>query len=279
MTDDDSGDRGIAMVFQNYALYPHMTIERNITFGLKNYGYSKSEITERVNSVIDLVGLKEYKNSKPANLSGGQRQRVALARAISKNPDVFLMDEPLSNLDAKLRVQMRSELIRLHKRLKATFVYITHDQVEALTMADYVVVMNNGRIMQYGTPQDVYENPKNLFTAKFIGEYGMNIIKLDDGNCIGFRANRIHIEKPINFNGISFSASISTKERLGSDFNYTILYEDEEISYKTDRELEYSKIYNYYVKYEDLYAFDKLENRIYISEISKEAFKKFAERD
>ncbi|CDZ74407.1 ABC-type transport system, sugar-family ATP-binding protein [Peptoniphilus sp. ING2-D1G] len=278
VTKEDPGDRGIAMVFQNYALYPHMTVERNISFGLKNYGFSKSEIDEKVNSVLELVGLKEYRNSKPANLSGGQRQRVALARAISKNPDVFLMDEPLSNLDAKLRVQMRSELVRLHKKLNTTFVYITHDQIEALTMADYIIVMNEGKIMQYGTAQDVYENPENLFTAKFIGESGMNTIKLNDGNYIGFRANKIFKEKPENFNGITFSAPISTKERLGSDFNYTILYEGEEISYKTDRELEYAKTYSYYIQYEDLYAFDKSENRIDINEISKDALENSVER-
>ena len=161
----DPGERGIAMVFQNYALYPHMTVAKNISFGLKNYGYGKEETKKITDEVLELVGLQDYANVKPGNLSGGQRQRVALARAISKSPKVFLMDEPLSNLDAKLRVNMRSELIRMHQRLGSTFIYITHDQVEAMTMGDYIAVMKDGVIMQYGTPDEIYTDPQNIFLS------------------------------------------------------------------------------------------------------------------
>lgn len=171
-------DRGIAMVFQNYALYPHMTVEKNISFGLKNVKTPKSEIKEKVDWAISVLGLEEYRNRKPKNLSGGQRQRVALGRAIVRNQKLFLMDEPLSNLDAKLRVSMRGEISRLTRELGATTIYVTHDQVEAMTMADRIVVMKDGYIQQIGTPLDLYENPANKFVAGFIGSPQMNFFNV-----------------------------------------------------------------------------------------------------
>ena len=167
-------DRDIAMVFQNYALYPHMSVYKNLAFGLKQRKFPKSEIKVRVNEVAQMLGINELLNRKPKELSGGQRQRVAMGRAIVRKPKVFLFDEPLSNLDAKLRVQMRAELARLHGQLMTTIVYVTHDQIEAMTLADRIVVMNNGIIMQIGAPMQVYNNPENLFVAGFIGSPAMN---------------------------------------------------------------------------------------------------------
>jgi len=167
-------DRDIAMVFQNYALYPHMTIKENMAFGLKMRKFEKNEIEKRVLEAAKILDLEEYLERKPKQLSGGQRQRVALGRAMVREPKVFLMDEPLSNLDAKLRVQMRSEIKKLHKKIGTTFVYVTHDQVEALTMGDRIVILNKGYIQQVGTPQEVYSNPDNIFTAGFVGSPAMN---------------------------------------------------------------------------------------------------------
>jgi sn-glycerol 3-phosphate transport system ATP-binding protein len=173
------GAREIAMVFQNYALYPTMTVKENIEFGLKNIKVPKPEREERVAEVVKMVGLTEYINRKPQHLSGGQRQRVALARAIVKKPKVFLMDEPLSNLDAKLRAQIRTDLIELHRNLGATFVYVTHDQVEAMSMGTDIVLLEGGRIRQQGAPESIYSAPRNLFSAQFIGSPPMNIIKAE----------------------------------------------------------------------------------------------------
>ncbi len=167
-------DRGISMVFQNYALYPHMTVEKNISYGLKNMKVPNDEIKKKVDWAIDILGLSEYRYRKPKNLSGGQRQRVALGRAIVKNQKLFLMDEPLSNLDAKLRVSMRNEISKLHRQLGSTTIYVTHDQVEAMTMADRIVIMKDGVIQQVGKPMELYEHPANKFVAGFIGSPQMN---------------------------------------------------------------------------------------------------------
>ena len=176
VNDLEPKDRDIAMVFQNYALYPHMTVAQNMGFSLEHRGASKSEIAERVNWAADILGLKPYLDRFPRQLSGGQRQRVAMGRAIVRNPQVFLFDEPLSNLDAKLRVVMRGEIKSLHQRLGVTTVYVTHDQVEAMTMADKIVVMNAGRVEQIGAPLDLYDRPINQFVAGFIGSPSMNFI-------------------------------------------------------------------------------------------------------
>ena len=167
-------DRDIAMVFQNYALYPHMTVYDNIAFGLKLRKFSKEEIDKRVKNAAKILGLEDYLKRKPKALSGGQRQRVALGRAIVRDAKVFLMDEPLSNLDAKLRVQMRAEIVKLHRRLETTTIYVTHDQTEAMTMASRIVVMKDGVMQQVGAPKFIYDNPENIFVAGFIGSPSMN---------------------------------------------------------------------------------------------------------
>ena len=170
-------DRDIAMVFQNYALYPHMTVFENMAFGLKLKKFDKKEIKNRVNEAAKILGLENYLDRKPKALSGGQRQRVAVGRAIVRKPKVFLFDEPLSNLDAKLRVQMRTEISKLHKQLGATMIYVTHDQTEAMTMGDRIVVMKDGIIQQLDTPLNLYNNPINKFVAGFIGSPAMNFIE------------------------------------------------------------------------------------------------------
>ncbi len=169
-------DRNIAMVFQSYALYPHMSVYDNMAFGLKLRKMPKDQIEEKVNQAADILGLTPYLDRKPKALSGGQRQRVALGRAIVRNAKVFLMDEPLSNLDAKLRVQMRGELIKLHNKIETTTIYVTHDQIEAMTMASRIVVMKDGYIMQVGSPKEIYDHPNNMFVAGFIGTPPMNFI-------------------------------------------------------------------------------------------------------
>jgi multiple sugar transport system ATP-binding protein len=183
-------DRDIAMVFQNYALYPHMTVEQNLAFGLQLRKTPKAEITRRVGEAAKMLGLEPYLGRKPAALSGGQRQRVAMGRAIVREPQAFLMDEPLSNLDARLRVSMRASLSQLHERLGVTTVYVTHDQVEAMTLGDRVAVLREGRLQQAGTPQALYEAPVNLFVAGFIGSPAMNFVTAelvrDDGPAVTF---------------------------------------------------------------------------------------------
>ena len=169
MNDVAPKDRNIAMVFQNYALYPHMTVYENMAFSLKLKKCSKDEIDKRVREAAHILNITEYLDRKPKALSGGQRQRVAIGRAIVRNPAVFLMDEPLSNLDAKLRNQMRAELIKLRQRIDTTFIYVTHDQTEAMTLGDRIVIMKDGFIQQVGTPQQVFDHPANLFVAGFIG--------------------------------------------------------------------------------------------------------------
>jgi multiple sugar transport system ATP-binding protein len=169
-------DRDIAMVFQNYALYPHMNVYKNLAFGLKLRKYSTQEIDERVKRAANILKIGQYLEKKPKELSGGERQRVALGRAIVRNPKVFLFDEPLSNLDAKLRVQMRAEIKKLHRELQTTMIYVTHDQVEAMTMGDLIVILKDGEIQQVGSPMEVYQQPANKFVGSFIGSPAMNFI-------------------------------------------------------------------------------------------------------
>ena len=183
--------RGIAMVFQNYALYPHMSCYENMSFGLRLARAKKEFIRERVEEAADILQISELLDRKPHALSGGQRQRVAIGRAIVREPKVFLFDEPLSNLDAKLRVKMRVELTRLHRKLKATMIYVTHDQVEAMTMANKIVVLDNGNVEQVGRPLDLYHSPKNRFVAGFIGSPAMNFL---DGRIIGLNDHSIDVE-------------------------------------------------------------------------------------
>jgi multiple sugar transport system ATP-binding protein len=198
VNDDLPKDRDIAMVFQNYGLYPHMTVADNIAYPLKVRGVAKTEIEPRVKRAAEQVELTPFLDRKPKELSGGQRQRVALARAIVRKPKVFLMDEPLSNLDAKLRVTMRAELKHLSRQLKITTVYVTHDQIEAMTLADRVAVMRHGVIQQLGTPDEIYNDPANLFVAGFIGSPAMNLIEgsVQDGSFVTTGGTRL-----VNLNG------------------------------------------------------------------------------
>ncbi|WP_195251218.1 ABC transporter ATP-binding protein [Romboutsia sp. 1001713B170207_170306_H8] len=264
VTKVDAGQRGISMVFQNYALYPHMSVKENIEFGLKNNKVKKEEREKLIAEVSSVVGLDEYLERKPSDLSGGQRQRVALARAMVKTPKVFLMDEPLSNLDAKLRNQMRSELIQLHNKLKSTFVYVTHDQVEAMSMADKIVIMNKGEIMQIDAPKEIYQNPKNIFVAQFIGSPAMNI--LDMNVChekYGFRPEKIKLEADDNFDGIVLNGTILTKEILGSEVLYCVNVQGKDIMIKTETDtLNFDEKVQLFVNKSDLYYFDTNGNRI-----------------
>ena len=223
ITDLDPGKRDIAMVFQNYAIYPMMTVRDNIDFGLKNRKVPKAERQRRIAEVARMTGLTELLDRRPSTLSGGQRQRIALARAMVKQPKVFLMDEPLSNLDAKLRNSMRSELIELHKSLGTTFVYVTHDQVEAMAMADMIVLINKGKIMQKGNPRELYNDPDNTFTAQFMGTPPMNVFSCDGKIQMGFRPERAELSRTENGKAVyRRKARIITCEMLGSETVYKV---------------------------------------------------------
>lgn len=249
VNDMPSKDRDIAMVFQSYALYPHMSVYENMAFGLKIKKTPKAEIEERIQTAAKILEIEDYLQRKPKALSGGQRQRVALGRAIVRNAKVFLMDEPLSNLDAKLRVQMRSEIIKLHERIGATTIYVTHDQTEAMTMATRLVVMKDGYIQQIGSPKEVYNYPTNLFVAGFLGSPSMNfiegvyekgrfefddqlsfelparyteIMKNHEGErvTLGVRPEDIYVENIVKstYPGTTFAFSVDVKELLGHEF-------------------------------------------------------------
>ncbi|EQE83037.1 TPA: ABC transporter ATP-binding protein [Clostridioides difficile] len=279
VTNTDASKRDIAMVFQNYALYPHMTVRENIEFGLKNKKVEKEKREKLITEVIDVVGLREYLDVKPGNLSGGQRQRVALARAMVKNPKVFLMDEPLSNLDAKLRNQMRTELIQLHQKLKSTFVYVTHDQVEAMSMADKIVIMNKGKIMQIGSPKKIYQNPKNLFVAQFIGNPCMNILDIKNDVKLGFRPEKAKLES-INIDGknddvFNLFGKVVTKEVLGNETIYCLSVLNSEIRVKTENDIfDIGRTLRISVLEKDLYYFDKNGERIEDLKICKNMYSK-----
>jgi lactose/L-arabinose transport system ATP-binding protein len=236
VTDDEPADRGVAMVFQSYALYPHMTVADNMSFGLRMKGRPKMEIADKVGRAAKILQLEDYLQRRPAQLSGGQRQRVAIGRAIVRDPKVFLFDEPLSNLDAELRVQMRVELAKLHRVLGNTMIYVTHDQTEALTMADRIVVLRAGRIEQIGTPLSLYQDPRNTFVAGFIGSPRMNFLSasvqpggllavggrevdspvqtaLELGKKLQLGLRPEHLDQA---DGIGFEASVDLVEALGS---------------------------------------------------------------
>lgn len=207
-------DRDIAFVFQSYALYPHMSVYENMAFGLKMRGFSKKDVEEKVLSAAKALNLEELLDRKPKQLSGGQRQRVALGRAIVRSPKVFLMDEPLSNLDANLRVQMRAEIKRLHKELATTFVYVTHDQTEALTMGDRIVVLDKGVIQQADTPERIYNNPKNLFVASFIGQMNFFDILPQNGK---FNIEGVEFSLPSDIQKNELVVGIRSEKMLAGD--------------------------------------------------------------
>ena len=223
VTDLPAGKRNIAMVFQNYAIYPTMSVRGNIDFGLRNNKVPKAERERLVTEVAETVGLTPYLERRPNELSGGQRQRIALARALVKTPDVFLLDEPLSNLDAKLRVSMRSELIELHHKLQSTFVYVTHDQSEAMAMADTIILMDKGKIMQMAAPEVIYLDPDNVFTAQFIGTPPMNVLKLEDG-FFGYRPESVMLSYERDDSNAVYHVSgvVLTREMMGSETIYKV---------------------------------------------------------
>lgn len=256
--------RNVAMVFQNYAIYPTMTVQENIEFGLKNNRVPKEERERLVKEISEIVGIGDLLNRKPSTLSGGQRQRIALARAMVKKPKVFLMDEPLSNLDAKLRVSMRTELIELHNRLKTTFVYVTHDQTEAMSMGTKIILMNRGVIQQEASPADIYHDPDNLFTAQFIGSPQMNVIHFDNSRaCYGFRPEKVHLRSEGGQFFYNRRGTIVTKEMLGSETIYQIRYDGHSIMAKSleDSFEQGSEVY-IGVKKENILMFDENERRV-----------------
>ena len=261
VNDKDPKDRNVSMVFQNYALYPHMSVEENLGFSLKIAKVKPEEIEKRVTEAVNILGLEDLRARKPSQLSGGQRQRVAMGRAIVRRPDAFLFDEPLSNLDAKLRTQMRTEIKKLHQKLKTTIIYVTHDQVEAMTLADRIIIMKDGYIEQIGSPIEVFSKPANVFVATFIGSPPMNIfsaeiinsnnqtkIKLDENiyfDCsdeqknklknrnsvfLGIRAEDIMpVDKIENSKFWSFKKNIDIVEPLGTETQLFITINNKEI--------------------------------------------------
>lgn len=223
ITDLPPGERNVAMVFQSYAIYPTMTVRGNIEFCLKNNKVPRTERQRRVAQVARTVGLEDYLDRKPSQLSGGQRQRIALARALVKEPAVFLMDEPLSNLDAKLRTAMRSELIQLHQALGATFVYVTHDQTESMAMADHIVLMNEGKILQQGDPESIYRDPDNIFTAQFIGTPPANILPMPENEFrLGFRPEKVRFLASEEALAYTRPGTVVTREMLGVEVLYKV---------------------------------------------------------
>ncbi len=275
--------RQIAMVFQSYALYPHMNVFQNISFGLTSEKIEKDRIKQKVIEAAKILKIEELLDRKPKELSGGQRQRVAIGRAITRNPKLFLFDEPLSNLDAALRSEMRVEISKLHKRLKTNIVYVTHDQIEAMTLADKIVIMNKGKIEQFGSPEDIYNNPKNIFVAEFIGNPKMNIFKVEKqdiinkdtfrlfdneikfenfnfrkGLYLGIRPEDISLERKSEF---AVKISIDLIENLGSEKIIYSHLNNKEIRIKSAKNIKDKDITIYFPK-NKLYLFDNNKNRI-----------------
>ena len=275
--------RGIAMVFQSYALYPHMNVYENMSFGLKMEKLSKNEIDQKVNEAANTLQIKDLLERKPKELSGGQRQRVAIGRAITRNPKLFLFDEPLSNLDAALRSEMRVEISKLHDKLKSNIIYVTHDQVEAMTLADRIVILNNGNIEQFGTPNEIYSDPNNIFVAEFIGSPKMNIIRIDkeniiNGNTLKVLNNEIKF-KQLNLkdeiylgirpedisvkdeHSIKFEVKVDLIENLGFERIIYSSSQNNEIKIKTSENIQSGNLKISFPE-NKLYLFDKDKNRI-----------------
>ena len=275
--------RQIAMVFQSYALYPHMDVFKNISFGLMTEKIKKHEIELKVAEVAKILKIESLLKRKPKELSGGQKQRVAIGRAITRKPKLFLFDEPLSNLDAALRSEMRVEISKLHKKMNSNIIYVTHDQIEAMTLADRIVILNKGKIEQFGSPDEIYNNPKNIFVAEFIGNPRMNIIKVENKNIInensirlfnkeikfeklkldkevyvGFRPEDVSLEKNSE---IAINIEIELIENLGSEKIIYCHLDGTEIRIKSSKTIKDKKITIYLPK-NKLYLFDKDKNRL-----------------
>ena len=275
--------RQTAMVFQSYALYPHMNVFENMSFGLKIEKRPKEEIQLKVAEAAKILKIEELLDRRPKELSGGQRQRVAIGRAITRNPKIFLFDEPLSNLDAALRAEMRVEISKLHNQIKTNMIYVTHDQVEAMTLADRIVILNKGKIEQVGTPDDIYNNPANIFVAQFIGTPKMNIIEISEKNIISenilkllgleIKFNNIKFEKTKHYIGIrpehlkvnekndfTFNPEIELIENLGNEKIVYMQKDKNQLSAKIPSNIEISDTIGF--NYQDLLIFDKNKIRI-----------------
>ena len=276
--------RGIAMVFQSYALYPHMNVYENMSFGLKNEKLDKNEIDKKVKDASKTLQIEDLLLRKPRQLSGGQRQRVAIGRAITRNPKLFLFDEPLSNLDAALRSEMRVEISKLHKKLSTNMIYVTHDQVEAMTLADKIVILNQGVMQQYGSPDEIYNNPNNIFVAEFIGSPRMNIFKIDkekiknqnsvnifnnnikfdnykflDDVYMGIRPEHIRVD---DSGDIKFNVKIDLIENLGFEKIIYATLDGKEFRIKTSKNISKNHSQISFLK-ENIYFFDINKKRIY----------------
>ena len=275
--------RQTAMVFQSYALYPHMNVFENMSFGLKIEKRPKDEIQSKVTEAAKILKIEELLDRRPKELSGGQRQRVAIGRAITRNPKIFLFDEPLSNLDAALRAEMRVEISKLHNQIKTNMIYVTHDQVEAMTLADRIVILNKGKIEQVGTPDEIYNNPANIFVAQFIGTPKMNIIEISEKNIISenilklfgleIKFNNIKFEKTKHYIGIrpehlkvtdkndfTFNPEIELIENLGNEKIVYMQKDKNQLSAKIPSNIEISDTMGF--NYQDLLIFDKNKIRI-----------------
>jgi ABC-type sugar transport system ATPase subunit len=275
--------RQTAMVFQSYALYPHMNVFENMSFGLKIEKRPKEEIQSKVAEAAKILKIEELLDRRPKELSGGQRQRVAIGRAITRNPKIFLFDEPLSNLDAALRAEMRVEISKLHNQIKTNMIYVTHDQVEAMTLADRIVILNKGKIEQVGTPDEIYNNPANIFVAQFIGTPKMNIIEINEKNIISenilkllgleIKFNNIKFEKTKHYVGIrpehlkvndkndfTFNPEIELIENLGNEKIVYMQKDKNQLSAKIPSNIEISDTIGF--NYQDLLIFDKNKIRI-----------------
>ena len=276
--------RGIAMVFQSYALYPHMNVYENMSFGLKNEKLDKNEIDKKVKDAAKTLQIEDLLERKPRQLSGGQRQRVAIGRAITRNPKLFLFDEPLSNLDAALRSEMRVEISKLHKKLSTNMIYVTHDQVEAMTLADKIVILNQGVMEQYGSPDEIYNNPNNIFVAEFIGSPKMNIFKIDkekiknqnsvnifnnnikfdnykflDDVYMGIRPEHIRVD---DSGDIKFNVKIDLIENLGFEKIIYATLDGKDFRIKTSKNISKNHSQISFLK-ENIYFFDINKKRIY----------------
>ncbi len=277
--------RQTAMVFQSYALYPHMNVFENMSFGLKIEKRPKEEILLKVTEAAKILKIEELLDRRPKELSGGQRQRVAIGRAITRNPKIFLFDEPLSNLDAALRAEMRVEISKLHNQIKTNMIYVTHDQVEAMTLADRIVILNRGNIEQVGTPEEIYNNPSNVFVAQFIGTPKMNILEIDEENIISedtlkllgleIKFNSIKFEKTKHFVGIrpehlkvndkndfTFNPEVELIENLGNEKIIYMNKDKNQLSAKIPSNVEIIDTIGF--NYKDLLIFDKNKIRIQI---------------
>ena len=257
--------RGLAMVFQSYALYPHMSVGKNIGFPLKMAKVDRAEAKRKIEAAAEILNLTDYLKRKPGQLSGGQRQRVAIGRAIVREPEAFLFDEPLSNLDAALRVNMRLEISELHQKLKTTMVYVTHDQVEAMTMADKIVVLSDGNIEQIGTPLDLYRSPRNRFVAEFIGSPKMNFLTNDharshNAHSIGIRPEHFNVSSD---NG-DWEGVVGVSEHLGSDTFFRVNVGDETLVARVSGEIDiqYGDTVYLSANPENIYKFDENEMAI-----------------